>query len=47
MCIRDRYRAMIENVTWYLGGYSSTSATAEALDVYKRQVVDSIRQISH
>ena len=34
--INDTYRAMIENVTWYLEGYSSTSATAEALYGYER-----------
>ena len=34
--INDAYRAMIENVTWYLGGYSSTSATAEAFYGYER-----------
>ena len=34
--INDTYRAMIENVTWYLGGYSSTSATAEAFYGYER-----------
>ena len=27
---------MIENVTWYLGGYSSASATAEAFYGYER-----------
>ena len=35
--INDTYRAMIENVTWYLGGYSSTSATAEAFYGYERR----------
>ena len=34
--INDTYRPMIENVTWYLGGHSSTSATAEALYGYER-----------
>ena len=34
--INDTYRSMIENVTWYLGGYSSTSATAEAFYGYER-----------
>ena len=34
--INDTYRAMIENVTWYLGGYSSTSATAESFYGYER-----------
>ena len=34
--ISDTYRTMIENVTWYLGGYSSTSATAEAFYGYER-----------
>ena len=28
--INDTYRPMIENVTWYLGGHSTYSATAEA-----------------
>ena len=28
--INDTYRPMIENVTWYLGGHSTQSATAEA-----------------
>ena len=27
--INDTYRPMIESVTWYLGGYSGTNATAE------------------
>ena len=34
--INDTYRPMIENVTWYLGGYSSTSATSEAFYGYER-----------
>ena len=34
--INDTYRPMIENVTWYLGGYSSTIATAEAFYGYER-----------
>ena len=34
--INDTYRSMIENVTWYLGGYSSTSATAESFYGYER-----------
>ena len=34
--INDTYRAMIENVTWYLGGYSSAGATAEAFYGYER-----------
>ena len=34
--INDAYRAMIENVTWYLGGYSTQSATAEAFYGYER-----------
>ena len=34
--INDTYRPMIENVTWYLGGHSSTSATAEAFYGYER-----------
>ena len=34
--INDTYRPMIENVTWHLGGHSSTSATAEAFYGYER-----------
>ena len=34
--IQSGYRSMIANVTWYLGGYSSTSATAEAFYGYER-----------
>ena len=34
--INDTYRAMIENVTWYLEGYSSASATAEDFYGYER-----------
>ena len=34
--IQSGYRSMIANVTWYLGGYSSTSATAENFYVYER-----------
>ncbi len=35
--ISDTYRVMIKNVTWYLGGYSSTtSATADAFYGYER-----------
>ena len=34
--INDTYRPMIENVTWYLGGYSDTSATAESFYGYER-----------
>ena len=34
--INDTYRPMIEKVTWHLGGYSSTSATAEAFYGYER-----------
>ena len=34
--INDTYRSMIQNVTWYLGGYSSDSATAEAFYGYER-----------
>ena len=34
--INDTYRAMIENVTWYLGEHSSTSATTEAFYGYER-----------
>ena len=33
--IQVRYRSMIANVTWYLGGYSSNSATAEAFYGYE------------
>ena len=34
--IQDGYRGMIANVTWYLGGYSSTSATAGIFYGYER-----------
>ena len=34
--IQSGYRGMITNVTWYLGGYSSNSATAEAFYGYER-----------
>ena len=34
--VNDTYRPMIENVTWYLGGHSSPSATAEAFYGYER-----------
>ena len=34
--IQAGYRKMIANVTWYLGGYSSSSATAEAFYGYER-----------
>ena len=34
--INSAYRPMVKNVTWYLGGYSSTSATAEAFYGYER-----------
>ena len=34
--IQSGYRSMIANVTWYLGGYSSSSATAEAFYGYER-----------
>ena len=34
--INDTYRPMIENVTWYLGGHSSRSATTEAFYGYER-----------
>ena len=34
--INDTYRNMIQNVTWYLGGYSSFSITAEAFYGYER-----------
>ena len=34
--IQSGYRGFIANVTWYLGGYSSTSATAEAFYGYER-----------
>ena len=34
--IQSGYRSMIANVTWYLGGYSSDSATAEAFYGYER-----------
>ncbi len=34
--INDTYRSMIQEVTWYLRGYSSTSATAENFYNYER-----------
>ena len=34
--IQDGYRSMISNVTWYLGGYPSVDATAEAFYGYER-----------
>ena len=34
--IQSGYRGMIANATWHLGGYSSTSATAEAFYGYER-----------
>ena len=34
--IQSGYRNMIANVTWYLGGYSSVSATAESFYGYER-----------
>ena len=34
--IQSGYRGMIANVTWYLGGYSSISATAEDFYGYER-----------
>lgn len=34
--IQSKYRDMIANVTWYLGGYSSISATTESLYGYER-----------
>ena len=34
--INDTYRPMIENVTWYLGGYSDSDVTAEAFYGYER-----------
>ena len=34
--INDTYRPMIENVTWYLGGYSTQSTTAESFYGYER-----------
>ena len=34
--IQSRYRNMIANVTWYLGGYSDTSTTAEMSYEYER-----------
>jgi hypothetical protein len=34
--IQSGYRGMIANVTWHLGGYSITSATAEAFYGYER-----------
>ena len=37
--IQSGYRSMIANVTWYLGGYSSTSATAESFYGYERGTI--------
>ena len=34
--IQSGYRGMIANVTWYLGGYSDASATADAFYGYER-----------
>ena len=34
--INSTYRPMVKNVTWYLGGYSSASATADAFYGYER-----------
>ena len=34
--INDTYRSMIENVTWYLGGHSSSFTTAEEFYGYER-----------
>ena len=34
--INNTYRSMIENVTWYLGGYSNTSETAKEFYEYER-----------
>ena len=34
--IQSSYRGMIANVTWYLGGYSSEKATADAFYEYER-----------
>ena len=34
--IQSEYRDMVANVTWYLGGYSSTSATAASFYSYER-----------
>ena len=34
--INDIYRSMIKNVTWYLGGHSSTSATTDTLYTAER-----------
>ena len=38
--IQDNYRPMIKNVTWYLGGYSSNSATTESFFGYERSTSD-------
>ena len=37
--IQAGYRKMIANVTWYLGGYSSNSATAESFYGYERGTI--------
>ena len=34
--IQNGYRSMVVNVTWYLGGYSSSGATTEAFYGYER-----------
>src|SRR5699024_3297122 len=34
--ITDSYRAMVQNVTWYLGGHSTYAATADAFYGYER-----------
>ena len=34
--INDTYRSMIQNVIWYLGGYSSTGATVASFYGYER-----------
>ena len=38
--IQNNYRPMIKNVTWYLGGYSSNSATTESFFGYERSTSD-------
>jgi len=38
--INDYYRPMVKNVTWYLGGYSSTRATADSFYTYERSSDD-------
>ena len=38
--INDTYRPMVKNVTWYLGGYSSYTVTANNMYTYERSIDD-------